>query len=237
MSGRGGQNGGDADRRPLGIDRLDALLGGGLPEGNTVLVQGAPGTGKTLLGLQFLYAGATECDAPGLLVTFEEQPCRLHRDSRALGWDFERLEREGRLALAFTSPGVFLRELEADHYGRLAREQGLRRVVVDNLTALETLPGDESPRLRCLRLVNALRREGLTVMLLRELPTRDAPSPVLPEEYVADTIIQLDYRPAGNRRVRSLEILKHRGAAHSPDRHPFSIAPGGLHIGPSVAEG
>ena len=76
-------------RKPLGIEPLDRLLHGGLPEGNSLLVQGAPGTGKTILGMQFLQAGITQFDQPGLLVTFEEHPRRLYRDARALGWDFE----------------------------------------------------------------------------------------------------------------------------------------------------
>lgn len=95
--------GADAFRRnPLGIASLDRLLQGGLPEGNSVLLQGAPGTGKTILGMQYLYAGITQFDLPGFLVTFEEHPRRLYRDARALGWDFEALERDRRLLILFT---------------------------------------------------------------------------------------------------------------------------------------
>jgi len=223
-------------RWPLGINELDALLGGGLPDGNCVLVQGAPGTGKTLLGMQFLYEGAARFGAPGLLVTFEEAPCRLHRDARALGWDFERLEREGRLQIVYTSPPVFLKELESDRYGRIARDHAIQRVVIDNVSCFDTLPPDEDPRLRALRIVNALRRDDLALVLLRELPLRDAPAPVTPEEYLADTIIQLECRSVGAQRLRLLEILKNRGSSHSAARHRFVIAPGGLQIDPSAAE-
>jgi len=217
-------------RQPLGIAGLDALLGGGLPDGNCLLVQGAPGTGKTLLGMQFLYEGATRFDAPGLLVTFEEAPCRLYRDARALGWDFERLEREGRFQIVFTSPSVFLKDLEADRYGQIAREHRIQRVVVDNLSVLESFPQAEDARIRSLRIVNALRRDDLTVMLLREAVTRSAPFPVMPDEYLADTIIQLEYRLVGDQRTRLLEVLKNRGSAHSASHHRFVIAPGGLQI-------
>lgn len=217
-------------RQPLGIAELDALLGGGPPDGNCLLVQGAPGTGKTVLGMQFLHEGATRFGAPGLLVTFEEAPCRLFRDARGLGWDFERLEREGRLHIVYTSPSVFLKELEVDRYGQLARDHSVQRVVIDNLSCFDTLPPDEDPRVRSLRIVNALRREDLAVMLLRELPGRDGLVPVMPDEYLADTIIQLEYRTADDRRARLLEILKNRGSSHSAARHRFVIAPGGLQI-------
>ena len=141
----------------------NTLLEGGLPEGNTLLVQGAPGTGKTVLALQFLYEGATRLDAPGMMVTFEEQPRRLHRDARALGWDFDRLEQERRLLIVYTSPAVFLRELESSRYTQMAQEYGLRRIVVDSLTLFETLPqvlAEDATRIRFERIVNALRRDG-----------------------------------------------------------------------------
>ena len=226
----------DAERRdPLGIDGLDALLEGGLPDGNTLLVQGAPGTGKTVFALQYLYEGATRLDAPGVMVTFEEQPRRIYRDARALGWDFELLEREGRLLVVYTSPGVFLRELESSRYTQMVQDYGLRRVVVDSLTLFETLPqvlAEDVTRVRFERIVNALRRDGLSVLLTRELGTRDTPNVVTPEEYVADTIVHLEYKPVGDRRVRLLEILKHRGSRHSPFQHHFVIRPGGLQIFP-----
>ncbi|MDQ2686395.1 MAG: DUF2075 domain-containing protein [Armatimonadota bacterium] len=218
-------------RQPLGIAALDTLLGGGLPEGNCLLVQGAPGTGKTLLGMQFLYEGATRFDAPGLLVTFEEAPCRLFRDARALGWDFERLAGEGRLQIVYTSPTVFLKELEADHYGRFCRDHGIRRILVDNLSVLDSCMAQaEGARTRSLRMVNGLRQDDLMVMLLRESVAHAGPFPVTPDEYVADTIIQLEYRAVAGRRVRLLEILKNRGSAHSEACHRFVIAPSGLQI-------
>jgi circadian clock protein KaiC len=223
-------------REPLGIAGVDALLEGGLPEGNTLLVQGAPGTGKTVFAMQFLYEGAARMGLPGLLLTFEEQPRRLYRDARALGWDFQRLEHEQCLFVVYTSPAVFLREIEAGRYSEMVKQHGLRRVVVDSLTLFETLPQllpEDAIRIRFERIVNGLRRDDLTVLLTRELRTRDTPTVVTPEEYVADTIIQLEYRPVNQSRVRQLEVLKHRGSGHSPDRHPFVIREGGLQVLPT----
>ena len=216
---------------PVGIPGLDTLLHGGLPTGNAVLVQGAPGTGKTILGMQFLQAGITEYAEPGLLVTFEEPPQRLYRDAAALGWDFAGWERDHRLQVIYTSPTVFLKELEADHYSRLIRDLGIRRIVVDSLNQFETLPGEvRDVRIRFQRIVNALRRDGLTIFMTRELETREPMGRVTPEEYIADTIIQLEYRLLGERRARLIEVLKHRGSGHSPAQHRFLIAPGGLQI-------
>ena len=228
-----------APRIPFGLPALDTLLHGGLPEGNSLLVQGAPGTGKTILGMHFLQAGITQFDAPGLLVTFEEHPRRLIRDAAALGWDFEAFIRERRLLLVLTSPEAFLRELADDQYRALIQDYGLKRVVVDSLTQFESYPdAAEHVRVRFERVVNALRRENLSVLMTRETSTREAPLPVTPEEYLADTIISLEYRRQAEardlRRVRLLEVLKHRGSAHSSSPHPFQIAEGGIHMAPEA---
>lgn len=219
------------NRIPMEVDTLDVLLHGGLPDGNSVLVQGGPGTGKTILGMQFLHNGITRHDEPGLLITFEETPRRLFRDARSLGWDFENLEQSRQLLVVYTSPSVFLKELESDTYNRLCRQYGLRRVVVDSLAHFETLTDHaDSLRVRYERIVNALRREDLTVLMTRELETREPTAHVTPEEYLADTIIQLHYSLLGERRARLIEVLKHRGSAHSPAQHRFVIAEGGLQI-------
>jgi circadian clock protein KaiC len=228
----------DAFRRePLGIPQLDRLLQGGLPEGNSLLVQGAPGTGKTILGMQFLYAGIRQQDLPGLMVTFEEHPRRLYRDARALGWDFEALERDRKLLIVFTSPDAFLREIAADQYSQMIRDYGFGRVVVDSLTKFESYPDlAEQVRVQFERIVNALRLDDLSVMMTRETESREGPFRVTPEEYLADTVIQLEYRRLGDardgRRIRLLEILKNRGSGHSSSPHPFEIAEGGLHLQP-----
>ena len=224
-------------RMPLGIEALDRLLGGGLPDGNSVLLQGAPGTGKTVLGMQFLAAGITQRGQPGLLVTFEEHPRRLYRDARALGWTFDEFERDRRLLVVFTSPEAFLHELVADQYGRLIQDYGFGRVVVDSLTQFESYPSAaEQARVRFERVVNGLRREGVSVLMTRETEEREAPFRVTPEEYLADTIIQLENRRLADtrdgRRTRLLEVLKNRGSAHSSSMHQFSIGPGGLMIAP-----
>lgn len=232
----GTRGGADAFHRvPTGIEALDQLLDGGLPDGNSLLVQGAPGTGKTILGMQFLQAGIEQFNEPGMFVTFEEHPRRLYRDARALGWDFEGYERARKLLVVFTSPEAFLSELASDNYGKLVREYGLRRVCVDSLTQFESYPSAmEQGRVRFERVINALRRDNLSVVMTRETESREAPFRVTPEEYLADTLIQLEYgrtdATRDARRVRTLEVLKNRGAAHSSSAHLFDIGVGGIKL-------
>ena len=82
-----------------GIQGLDEITRGGLPRGRSTLVTGGTGTGKTLLGLQFLVAGAREYGEPGVLVTFEESAEKVTANVASLGFDLDGLQRDGLLAI------------------------------------------------------------------------------------------------------------------------------------------
>ena len=77
-----------------------------------LLVEGAAGTGKTLLGMEFIYRGVTHYQEPGLIVSFEVAPQKLIRDAANFGWDLEALQQQNRLKLLFTSPQVLSQELQ-----------------------------------------------------------------------------------------------------------------------------
>ena len=76
-----------------GIAGLDAILSDGLPRGNVILLEGAVGAGKTTLGVEFVYRGASQFDEPGIIVLFEVSPDKLVRDAANFGWDLPDLER------------------------------------------------------------------------------------------------------------------------------------------------
>src|SRR4029450_10699066 len=95
-----------------GISGLDAILTNGIPRGNIILLEGAVGTGKTTLGVEFVYRGASEFDEPGLIVLFEVSPEKLVRDASQFGWDLPALERNGRIKILFTTRQVFRQELQ-----------------------------------------------------------------------------------------------------------------------------
>jgi RecA-superfamily ATPases implicated in signal transduction len=65
---------------------------GGILKGNLILVEGAAGTGKTLLGVEFIYRGITEHDEPGIIVVFETSPKKLIRDAMGFGWNLDELQ-------------------------------------------------------------------------------------------------------------------------------------------------
>jgi chloramphenicol 3-O-phosphotransferase len=86
-----------------GIAGLDEILSGGIPRGNVILLEGAIGCGKTTLGVEFVYRGASHFDEPGVIVLFEVSPDKIIRDAQGFGWDLRELERTDRLRIVFTS--------------------------------------------------------------------------------------------------------------------------------------
>lgn len=221
-------------RAKTGIAGLDEMLAGGLMEGSAVLVKGAPGTGKTTLGLQFLYHGVTQENETGLLVTFEEFPYSLHRDAHSLGWDLKELEEARKLKIIFTSPRVFLASLESptSPLNRAIMEWDIRRVVLDSVTHFTRLTTD-SAELRNIynKVVNGLKREGTTSILTSEGVTVGLdPHEKGRLSFVVDTIILLRYVEIESAMQRALLVLKTRGSNHAKDIRRFEIGKGGIRI-------
>jgi circadian clock protein KaiC len=83
------------ERIKTGINGLDEMLGGGFLNQSANLVEGAPGTGKSTLGMQFIFNGIAQFNQPGLILTFEEFPQQYYEDAANFGWDFRALEHSG----------------------------------------------------------------------------------------------------------------------------------------------
>ncbi len=159
------------ERVKTGIPGLDEMLCGGFLPRTANLVEGAPGTGKTTLGMQFIYHGIVACKEPGLILTFEQFPQQYYSDAASFGWDFRQLERDGKLRVVMTSPEVSRSDLEqvGGRIERLVQEIGAKRILVDSLSHFARL-SEESTQLRSIvyGFVNGLKREGLTAVLTRE---------------------------------------------------------------------
>src|SRR2546430_11943070 len=134
----------ERDLVATGIAGLDDILSGGLLRGSVILVEGGAGTGKTTLGMGFIYRGVSEFGEPGLIVLFEVSPDKLIRDAALFGWDLPELERQGRLKIVFTTPQVFQQEIQQADNLLLpeAAAIGARRVFVGGLLPRTTADSD-----------------------------------------------------------------------------------------------
>ena len=124
-----------------GIYGLDQIFLGGILKGNLILVEGAVGVGKTLLGLEFIYRGITEHDEPGIIVVFETSPRKLIRDATGFGWNLDELQQRNKLKIIFTSPQVLDQELRSPDSLLLETAAGIgaQRIFIDGISLLRTL--------------------------------------------------------------------------------------------------
>ncbi len=223
------------ERLSFGSEALDEMVGGGLLKGTACLVTGAPGVGKTTLGLQFLIAGIT-ANQPALLVSFEEFPISLIRDAQQLGWDLKSLEREGLFKIIFTSPEVFLGSLKtpSSPLSETLRTLAPERVVIDSAAHFQRITND-ALELREIynTLVNAMKREGMTSLLLDEVANVLAVQHgrMLSLPFLVDTVMLLRYVEVDSTMQRAIAVMKMRGSAHQKEIRRFEIGKGGLKIG------
>jgi KaiC/GvpD/RAD55 family RecA-like ATPase len=89
---------------PSGIAGLDDLLGGGYPRGRVILITGGPGSGKTLMSMQFLIDGVERFDERGVFVSLEESKYHLTGEMANYGWDLEKYEKKNQIAIVDASP-------------------------------------------------------------------------------------------------------------------------------------
>jgi circadian clock protein KaiC len=217
-----------SDLVSTGISGLDDVLAGGIPRGNVILLEGAVGTGKTTMGTEFVYRGASEFGEPGVIVVFEVSPDKLARDVAGLGWDLPALERQQRLKIVYTTREVFRQELQQADSLLLdeADKMGARRIFIDGAAGL-LARGEHESRESFHILAQGLQRGNLTALLALEafaLNTNGAQS--LHEESIADTVIRLRVEDVTRAAVRSIEIVKSRGHEFQMGRHSFRIVDG-----------
>jgi circadian clock protein KaiC len=221
-------------RLPVGIPGFDEIAGGGIPEARSTLIAGTAGSGKTILGVQYLLAGVERHGQAGVLVTVDEAPDEVARNVSSLGWDLPALIDDGRLAVVDVTVDPEEDVAEAgpfDFTALLARLEsavrrvGARRVVVDSLTAIVPQFSEQAAVRRELHRVTArLRALGVTTLMTAERTEEYGPVGRYGiEEFVADNVVILRNALIRERRRRTIEILKFRGAAHQKGEYPFAI--------------
>ena len=229
-------------KTPTGIRGLDEITGGGLPRGRSTLVTGGTGSGKTLLGLEFLVAGARDYGEPGVLVTFEESAGKVSANVASLGFDLDELQRDGRLVVhAFqVDPTEIIEAGEFDFEPLFAllddsiERIGAKRVMLDTIELLfGAFPNQAIVRAELSRLFRRLEDRAVTAIVTGEQGdnsrgfTRHGI-----EEYVSDCVIVLSHRMHGEISTRRLRVVKYRGSAHGTNEYPFLISGHGFVVLP-----
>jgi len=230
-------------KAPTGIRGLDEITRGGLPQGRSTLVTGSTGTGKTLLGLQFLVAGAREQGEPGVLVTFEESAEKVTANVASMGFDLDGLQRDGKLVvIAFPVQAAEIVETGEFDFGPLSLvlddaigRIGAKRVVLDSIEVLfGAFKAQAIVRAELARLFSWLESREVTAIVTGERAD-DALTRHGIEEYVSDCVVVLDHRVHEGVATRRLQVIKYRGSTHETNEYPFLISAHGFEVLPVTA--
>lgn len=220
-------------RISTGVPGLDAMLGGGLFAGSIAIVKGAPGTGKSSFGIQYLSKGIQQGETT-LYVTFEEFSQQLFRDAASLGFDFEKYEKQGSLKFLFSSPQVFIDQLRepGGEFDRLMLDGNVTRIVIDSINNVIDALNPADSRDFLYGFINGLRRHRATTLLLQEDSNLlgDSHMEAHGLSYMADTLIQLRYVELKSALDRAILVVKQRATKHDNAIHRYSITNKGIVI-------
>ncbi len=232
---------------PTGIPGFDELCEGGLPKNQTYLISGTAGAGKTIFSLQYIYNGITKYRENGIFIATEERPDQIRENVKQFGWDFEALEDEGKLAIvdaSSTKIGIpsyekyidvrpFDMRSMLDQIIAIQEDIDAKRAVVDGTTSIGLNLQDPSKiRIELLKLSTTLEVLGLTSLMTCEIIDDGMTSRFGVESFVTEGTILMSYKRMNAVRLRSIEILKMRGANHSQRIHPYEITTSGIVVHP-----
>ncbi len=224
-------------RIPTGIEGLDSLINGGLPQNKVYLVSGEAGTGKTIFCLQYALAGASRGEN-AVYVSIDEKPAHLIEDAASLGWDLQKYIKDKKLALLDVTPYftnirlgkekmIDVREVVSD-LTKKVRKVKATRLVIDPIAPLifsteATIQVQEYIRRLIFSIEDNLK---CTTLITSGIPSGTFRiSQYQVEEFVVSGIILLGV--SGQKgRVRTLYVRKMRGTKTDLDDHIFEILPG-----------
>ncbi|NMG76931.1 circadian clock protein KaiC [Aromatoleum diolicum] len=230
----------ESSKAPTGIAGFDEITRGGLPRARTTLLVGGPGSGKTIMALQFLAHGARDCKEPGIFVAFEESSRRIEANAESFGWGLADLLRKKELFFLDAQPksdlvqagdfdlGGMLAALEAQ-----AQAMRARRIVFDALdVVLALLPDPAAKRREIYRLHEWLLARELTGIITAKAGG-DENSVVIQQpfgfmQFMVDCAVILDHSVALGVSYRNLRVQKYRGSGFDENESPFLIGNGGL---------
>jgi circadian clock protein KaiC len=224
-----------AGRASTGVPGLDDMMGGGIPTGDSVLVAGPSGSGKSVLATQFIDGGGKQGEA-GVLVVFEEHPKEYLYRADGLGFDLRDMIEAGTLEALYLRP-LDLSPDETLHEIREAvKRVGAKRVVIDSMSGFElalapTFRADFRESLY--RLVGALTGVGITVLTTMEITQGQDELRFTPNviSFLADDLIALRYVEVDRHLKKVASVVKMRGSQHSKAYREYEITENGFVIG------
>jgi len=223
-----------ADYVSTGVDGLDSILNGGIAEHSTVLVSGNPGTGKSILGLQYLYTGAVEEGRSGIYVTFEEDADDLRLAAESIGFDrWTEFVEDGTITVL--DKKEMLRDQEfstaVDRLLEEVQEGDYERLVLDSLTMFELFfDTEQERRVYLLKFSDILKANDLTSLLVSEQEAVFPETDLGLEHFLTDGNVYLIQTPTDSGVSRYVWVSKMRKQNIDTDIFPMEIGQGGITV-------
>ncbi|MHB9288152.1 KaiC domain-containing protein [Halobacteriales archaeon Cl-PHB] len=224
----------DIPRIDVGIEGLDDMIQGGVPQRHLIVAIGSAGTGKTTFGLQFLYHGL-KAGEKGVFITLEQSREAILDTANEWGWNFEAYEDDDDLAIVDLDPVEMANSLDniRGELPDLVEDFGADRLVLDSVSLLEMMYDDQSKRrTEVFDFTRSLKDAGVTTFLTSEASeTNPYASRFGIIEYLTDAVFVLQYVRSESRETRlAVEIQKIRNANHSREKKPYEITSDGISV-------
>jgi circadian clock protein KaiC len=218
-------------RVSTGCQEIDRIMDGGVYEGSITMVNGISGTGKTVLGVQFL-SSAIAAGHRTLLVTLDEHPHQLLRNAASLGFDLEKPQADGSLFILYESPLELELDVHFDRIAELVEQHGINCIVLDSVAVYEMANSEEVGDF-LYALASYFKDRLATVFLNYESPELLGLSQISEElkgSHLVDNIILLNYVEISTRLRRAIAIPKVRGSRNLQLTREYTIGEGGITV-------
>lgn len=220
-----------------GVRELDDLLGGGPLRGNSILVTGPAGSGKTTIALQYLYAACNRGE-PCTIFEFDERIGTLLTRAKAFDLDVARHLEQGCLVIqqidpAEISPGEFAARVRHE-----VEERGARMIVIDSLNGyMAAMPQEQQLLLQMHELLSYLSQQGVVTFLINpQQGLVGSMATNLNISYIADVVLLLRFFEADGRIRKAISVIKNRSGMHEDAIREFRIDTEGVRVGEPLRE-
>jgi KaiC/GvpD/RAD55 family RecA-like ATPase len=226
--------GGMVERVPTGVEGLDAVLDGGIARNATVLVSGNPGTGKSILSMQYLYRGVRDYDEKGIYLSFEENESDIAEAAASIGFDGWDDLVEGGDIVVYDKRDLLQADDFSETFDRVLQYvaiEGYSRLVLDSFTMFSMFfESDRERRTYLLRFIDILKENDLTAILVNEQGALFPDTEVALENFLTDGNIYLSQVPTNSDVNRYIWVAKMRKQDFDNEVFPMDIGQGGITV-------